>query len=252
MTHETAVPAGGGGGQEARREREAHERTSLRIGAVCAVLGAVVSVAAGAGFADRTPTWEPVRLLTYLAAQPGWYWPTVHLGFILGALLWVSACAAIADTLPDGLARTLGRLATASITVGAAIHAVDSLMDGFGLAALARMWASAAGAEREGLLRDAVVLQQVLHGTWAGVAMLFHGLPFVLLGAAVVVTRRSPLWLGSAGIGAGTVAFIAGLVMFLGLDLLPQVAFIGSAVAVSLWMVALAVLLWRRVAVVVQ
>ena len=252
MLHETAAPAGGGGGQEARREREAHERTTLRTGAVCAVLGAVVSVAAGAGFADRTPTWDPVRLLTYLTAQPGWYWPTVHLGFILGALLWVGAFAAIADTLPGGLARTLGRLATASVTVGAAIHAVDSLVDGFGLAALARMWASAAGAEREGLLRDAVVLQQVLHGTWAGVAMLFHGLPFVLLGAAVVATRRVPAWFGGTGSVAGAVAFVAGVLMFLGLDLLPQAAFIDSAVAVSLWMVVLGVLLGRRAAVVVQ
>lgn len=252
MLHETAAPKGGGSGREARREREAHERTSLRIGAVCAVLGAVVSVAAGAGFANRTPTWEPVRLLTYLAAQPGWYWPTVHLGFILGAFLWVGAFVIIADTLPAGLAGILGRLATVSVTVGAAIHAVDSLVDGFGLAALARMWASAAGAEREGLLWDAVVLQQVLHGTWAGVAMLFHGLPFVLLGAAVVAARRSPLWLGSAGSVAGAVAFVAGVLMFLGLDLLPQAAFIGSAVAVSLWMVAMGVLLGRRAAVAAQ
>ena len=36
----------------------------------------------------------------------------------------------------------------------------------------------------------------VVHGTWASVIALFHGLPFVLLGAAVLVSRRYPAWVG--------------------------------------------------------
>jgi hypothetical protein len=67
------------------------EQMVLRIGAMCAILGAVVSVAAGAGFGNITNELGTEAVLRYLASRPAWYWPTVHLGFILGALLWVGA-----------------------------------------------------------------------------------------------------------------------------------------------------------------
>jgi len=69
-------------------ERQGDERATRRIGAVCAILGSAVSVAAGAGFDNRTTTWETNGCCAFLATQPSWYWPLVHLGFICGALLW--------------------------------------------------------------------------------------------------------------------------------------------------------------------
>jgi len=212
-------------------ERQGNEGATLRIGAVCAILGAAVSVAAGTGFDNRTTTWETERLLRYLATQPSWYWPLVHLGFICGALLWVGAFAVIAGALPEGISGALGRLAMASIVIGATIHVVDSSVDGVGLSAIARSWAAASAGEQANLLRIGGALIEVLHGTWASVLTLFHGLPFVLLGMAVIASRQYPAWLGWVGVVGGLGSLVVGAMMFLGAGFVPPRLFIAFAMS---------------------
>jgi hypothetical protein len=70
----------------------------------------------------------------------------VQLGFILGALLWVGALAALARSLTHGWA--LGQLGAASVVVGAAIHVVDSSISGFDFMALAHAWVAAPVSEQ--------------------------------------------------------------------------------------------------------
>ena len=53
--------------------RVTRERTILRIGAVCAVLGAVVSVAAGMGFGNLTNEHGTEQVLRTIAARPCCY-----------------------------------------------------------------------------------------------------------------------------------------------------------------------------------
>ncbi len=223
-------------------EERTNTRVMRRVGAICAIVGAVVSIAAGTGFGNRTATWGTADLLRYLASRPSWQWPLVHLGFITGAAFWVGAFVVIADTLPEGTSRSLGRLAVASVIFGAAIHAIDSSVDGVGLAALARSWAGASAAEQPNLLRAGDVLIHVIHGTWASVIMLFHGLPFILLGIAVLVSRRYPAWVGWFGIVGGAGSLVLGAAMFLGTQVMLYVAF---AIVVSLWMVTMGFLLWQ-------
>jgi hypothetical protein len=223
-----------------------HERTILRIGAVCAILGTVVSVAAGVGFGNLTNETGTEQVLRYVAARPHWYWPTVHLGFILGAFLWVGAFTALASSLTHGTGWALGRLGAASVIVGAAIHVVDSSINGFGLTALANAWAAAPPAEQESLLHSGDTLLRVLGGTWASVISYFHGLPFVLSGLAVVFSRRYPAWLGWVGVVGGAGSLVVGVMMFLGVGFVPGWLFIVFALVVGLWMVAMGGLMWRR------
>jgi hypothetical protein len=224
-------------------DREMDTPIVLRIGAACAIVGAVVSVAAGTGFGNRTTTWETARLLSYLAARPAWYWPLVHLGFITGAVLWVIAFRIIADTLPDGLSRSLGRLATVTIIFGAAIHIIDSSIDGVGLSAIARSWAAAPAADQPVILRTAAAVVDMVEGVWASVIALFHGLPFALIGAAALISRRYPAWLGWVGIAGGIGSLVLGVLMFLGTQVM---LYIAGAIVVSVWMVAMGFLLWQR------
>jgi hypothetical protein len=222
------------------------EQMFLRIGAVCAILGAVVSVAAGTGFGNITNELGTEAVLRYLASRPGWYWPTVQLGFILGALLWVGAFAALAGSLTHGAGWALGRWGAASVIVGAAIHVVDSSINGFGLTAVAHAWAAAPVSEQSSLLLAGSVLLWILGGTWASVLVLFHGVPFVLFGLAVVLDRSYPIWLGWFGFVGGFGSLFCGVTMFLGVGLVPEGLFTVFALFVSLWMVAMGVLMWRR------
>jgi Domain of unknown function (DUF4386) len=119
-------------------------------------------------------------------------------------------------------------------------------VNGVGLAVWPRTGTSPAAAEQPSLLRAGDVLIHVVHGTWASVIALFHGLPFVLLGAAVVVSRRYPAWIGWFGIVGGAGSLVLGVAMFLGTQVMLYVAF---AIVVSLWMVTMGFLLWQGDAV---
>jgi len=224
--------------------QQTRERTFLRIGAVCAVLGAIVSVAAGTGFGNATNELGTEAVLRYVSSQPTWYWPLVYLGFVLGALLWVGAFVALSESLAQGTARALGRLGVASVIVGATIHVIDSSISGGGLARLADAWASAP--DQASLVRQGDLLLWVLDGTWAGVLGLFHGLPFVLFGLAVVLDRGYPGWLGWLGFAGGLGSLLIGTMMFLGLELVPVWLFIVFALVVSVFMLILGFLMWRR------
>jgi hypothetical protein len=222
------------------------EGTMLRIGAVCAIVGSVVSVAAGMGFGNLTNEVGTERVLREIAARPAWYWPTVHLGFIVGAFLWVGAFVAIATSLEYGASWALGWLGVAAVLVGAAVHVVDSSISGFGLAALAHDWTSAAATDQANLVRMGDMLLYGLNGTWRSVHSYFHGAPFILTGAAVAMSRRYPAWLGWFGVAGGTGSFLGGVLQFLGVVPGTERRVIVFAQAVSLWMVGMGVLMWRQ------
>ena len=70
---------------------------------------------------------------------------------------------------------------------------------------------------------------------------LYHGLPFVLTGLAVALSRRYPAWLGWIGVIGGGGSFVVGIAMLLGVQTGLAVPF---AVVLSLFMVALGWMLW--------
>ena len=223
-------------------ERRAGERLLLRIGAVGAVIGTILQVAAGTSQSTLLGVTADVAL-TNLAAQPDWAWPAIYLGFIFGALLWVAALVALTTTLREGVAWALSRLALVAAIVGVTLHAVDGALNAVGLEGLARAWAVASESERAALTQQGDLLLRLLDGTWAGVITLYHGLPFVLAGLAVALSRRYPAWLGWIGfIGGGGSLFI-GVTMLLGEQTGLAVPF---AVVLSVFMVILGWLLWNQ------
>lgn len=220
-------------------------RILLQIGAVGAVLGAIISVAAGMGFGNVTNELATEQVLRAVAARPPGYWPAVHLAFIIGALLWISAFIALATSFNQGVSWALGWLSAAAIVVGGAVHIIDSSISGFGLVALANAWASAPASDQANLLRVGDTLLYVLNGTWRSVHSYFHGLPFVLAGLAVVTSRRYPAWLGWIGVAGGAASLAGGVLQFLGVVPGTQRLVIVPAQVVSLWIVAMGVLMWR-------
>jgi hypothetical protein len=221
------------------------DRILLRVGAFGAVVGSIVSVAAGLGFGNLTNELDTEQVLRVISARPSWYWPTVHLGFIVGALLWVAAFAALAASFRRGASWALGWLAVPVVLVGAAVHVVDSSISGFGLGALASAWASAPPSEQTHLLRTSDTLLYILNGTWPNVHSFFHGLPFVGAGAAVAFSPRYPAWLGWVGAAGGAASLLGGVLQFVGV--IPhEVRFvIVPAQVVSLWFIVVGILMWR-------
>ena len=100
--------------------------------------------------------------------------------------------------------------------------------------------------EQSNLLRVGDTLLYLLNGTWRSVHSYFHGMPFILSGAAVALSRRYPPWLGWVGVAGGTASFLGGVLQFLGVVPGSERLVIVPAQVVSLWMVAMGVLMWRR------
>jgi hypothetical protein len=216
------------------------EQTLLRVGAVAAVVGTVFQVAAGTSQSAQLGATTEVTL-SALAGQPDWMWPVVYMGFVFGALLWMAALVAVARTLTEGVSWALIRLAVVAAIVGVTLHAVDGVLNAVALEALARAWAAASEADRAPLVQNGELLMVILDGTWAGVITLYHGLPFILTGLAVALSRRYPAWLGWIGVIGGGGSFVVGIAMLLGVQTGLAVPF---AVVLSLFMVALGWLLW--------
>ncbi len=77
---------------------------------------------------------------------------------------------------------------------------------------------------------------------------LFHGVPFVLVGLVVALSRPYPAWLGRIGFIGGAGSLVIGIAMFLGLA--PAGLAVLFAVVLSLFMVVLGWLMRNQARVV--
>jgi hypothetical protein len=219
------------------------ERLLLQIGAVAAITGTILQVAAGTSQSSLLGGAADAALES-LASQPNWLWPVIYLGFIFGALMWIGALVTLASTLTSGAGWALGRLAVAAGIVGATLHAVDGALNAVGLAGLARAWEAANQGERAALIQSSDLLLRMLDATWAGVIILFHGVPFVLAGLAVALSRRYPVWLGWIGVIGGAGSVVIGVAMVFGAA--PAGLAVPFAVVLSLFMIVLGWLMWSQ------
>jgi hypothetical protein len=111
---------------------------------------------------------------------------------------------------------------------------------------LAQAWASASATEQANLVLMGDLLLTIADGTWASSITLFHGLPFVLAGLAVVASGRYPALLGWLGFVGGLGSLIAGPLLFFGVAGLTVGLSVISAVVISLYMLVLGVLMWNQ------
>lgn len=221
-------------------------RALLRTGAVCGVLGGPGFFVLGFTHGDLPAGAEDA--LRYVAERPDWQ--AVHLGAVICALLWVAAFVALAASVSHGAAGALGRLAVASIAVGAAVAVVDFSVDGYALRALAEAWASAPAAQKGELVGSGETLLLILSGTFCMYVSFLFGLPFLLGGLAVAFSRTYPAWLGWAGAVAGTGSLVSGMAFFLDAGIVPDVlVFALFLPVVNLWLAVMGVLMWRRASV---
>jgi hypothetical protein len=116
------------------------DRIFLRIGAICLIVGSLAIFAFRLAHGDP-PAANPEAHLRFITDHPAY--AGVHLGTILGVVLWVGGVIVLASTLTHPLGTLLGRWGVASVLVGAAIFSVDFTIDGVAGQDLATAWAAA-------------------------------------------------------------------------------------------------------------
>jgi hypothetical protein len=218
------------------------EQLFLRFGAIALIIGSIV-VFVCRGLHGDLPAADAAAALAFIAARP--IYAVVHLGAVLGIIVWVAGLVALANALPSPAATVLGRLGAALALVGAAVYTVDFSIDGFAGRALAEQWAAAPPAGRADLELSATTAFQMLRGTSLTAITILWGVPLILFGFALMRQGYAP-WLGWSGVAVGGVTFFATVAEFLWPDFIPGVWIYGGLVSlVQIWSAVLGVVLWR-------
>jgi hypothetical protein len=220
------------------------EEHYLRVGAICVIAGSLAVFAFRLAHGDP-PAATPEAHLQFVTDHPAY--AGVHLGTILGVLVWVGGIIVLVGTFMDSLARLLGRWGTASVLIGAAIFGVDFTIDGVAGQDLARAWAAATPAGQADLVRAAHTATTMLRGPSLMAIVILWGLPLLLFGRAMML-EGYPTWLGWTGLVVGAVTILGATALLLQPELFPGVVVYGllASVLVQMWSLVLGLVMWHR------
>lgn len=228
----------------AANETVTPDRQALKFGGALAVMGGLgyfVALLLHGDLPDQTTEIA----LEHIAGRPEWR--VLKLALIASVLCWIGAFTALVRSLPQGLSILLGRWAVSIAIVGVAIVVVEYAIIGHALKDVADAWLVASGTDTEVNLRMAEVMLAITGGLFHSFVAWMLGLPYVLLGAAIVLGSGYPRWLGWVAVVAGTGALLAGTTRFLGIGLVPYpLLYGGFVIPLSIWLAAMGVLMWRR------
>ena len=220
----------------------AEPRTQLRLGALSAILGALLALVVNLLY--PIPPDDPEALLTLIASNANW--SLLNLALMISTLLILGGLHSLSQVAQGSLARGLARLGVLIAIPGAGIMLIGLAVDGFAMKALADLWANAPVADKADTFRAALAVEQVqraLFHTWAA---FFVGAPFLLLGLSGLVAGGGfPRWLGLMAALGGAGALIAGAAGFLGASL-PSLLFVVAATLVTLWILIAGIVALRR------
>ncbi len=224
--------------------RLTREQILLRIGAVCLVVGSVLVLVFRTLHGDLPADEGGAASLSYVASYP--IYPLVHLGDMLGFLVFASGLFVLSDSLTHRVAWAVGRLAAASVLIGAAVHLTEFSIDGYALTTLAHARAVAAPSGQPNLELGADLALAILGGPATVSLSVAWGLTLVLYGLAVKQEGYSR-WLGWTGMVLGAVIFVMGITQYLKPNIFPGVLLYGGGTwAAQLWAISLGIAMWRR------
>lgn len=219
------------------------KRSDLRIGAVCAVLGAVLLFVGTYLHPMQADPNDPLAAFVEYAADQNWV--ASHLTQLAGVALIVAALIVVSAQLESTGGAAVARIASggaiASLAVAAALQAVD----GIALKLMVDAWA-AETSEKNAPFQATFGVRQVEIGL-AGVMSLLFGATATLYGTAMWSRNLYPKWVAGLAVLGGAPTVLAGIIMaHSGFSSLAMLVSIPSSSVLLVWMFAVGVLLWRR------
>jgi hypothetical protein len=178
------------------------------------------------------------------------HWTLIHLIIILGIILMLAGLIAIRHSIEGGLAETLARLGVYAGTIGVTVGIITVILDGVAAKTLADQWAMSSGSEKTMALH-LVSTNETINFALAGLFNIsFAGLPFILVGLAVALSRAFPPWLGWTAAAAGVGSISAGLIQaFTGKPTIASLilTIIGPTV-ITLWLLLMGIFILQSTA----
>jgi hypothetical protein len=225
---------------------------TLLVAASLLLVGVASAIASNAVHPGRQDPMDNPRVFLEYAASDSWV--AAHLGQFVGYLLTFAGLIVLCHLLAsdDRGAAVTARLAVAMGVAGIAVAAVLQGVDGISLKATVDGWAEASGAQRTAAFSAAEAVRWIEIGV-NSTFRLIQGATVALVVLALASSGRFPGWLGWFGAFCGAAVLLRGVaVTFVGFDMSNPVYVATGAVAsnfpvtlLNLWMVVLAVVMWR-------
>jgi hypothetical protein len=221
---------------------------SLRWPQACGALfisGAVIGLV-GNALHPHTADLDGAATVQAIAGNGAWV--AIHLAIIVAILLVIGGLVGLAEQMEGTSVEPLARLGLAAALLGGAVVTVSSAIDGFGMKALAVASAYAAAPDAALALRISIAVKEVDFGIWSIGMLAFFGVAFACFGGAVAGSRRYPGWFGwIAVVGAGGSAVAALLQIAANGEVqAAETIFFASSLLLTLWTLALGILMWRE------
>ncbi|MGZ8514951.1 MAG: DUF4386 family protein [Candidatus Limnocylindrales bacterium] len=177
-------------------------------------------------------------------------WVAIHLAIIVAILLVIGGLVGLAEEMTGTPGEPLARLGLVAAVLGGSVVTVSSAIDGFVMKALSVVSISATGTDGALALSISVAVKDVDFGIWSIGMLAFFGVAFACFGGAVVASRRYSGWFGWIAIVGATGSAAAALLQIAasGEVQAAETIFFASSLLLTLWTLALGILMWRRYA----
>lgn len=164
-------------------------RAEMRVGSIVMLLGGVGGFIAN--LFHPHPPHQTEALLRMLVAAP--HWSQLHFLIMLSVVFFVCGVAMLTRNLADPMARALGALGRYLVILGGGVYLVEVMIDGGATKFFADRWSEAADpAQKAALFNSADAVAHVWFSLFPVFAGVFIGLAFVVIGAAISVSKNFP------------------------------------------------------------
>lgn len=235
-------------GLQAERRMQAdpaYERALYRIGGGSAVVGALLGMV-GNLIHPVTPINDPEGVARVIATSD--IWVPVHLTIVVGIVLMLFGLVAVNHSIREGLAGVLSHFGLMAAIAGATVGFVLVILDGVGARQLAQEWATAPPDQQETALALVHANETLNFALGSLFNFVFAAATFILFGLAVAFSDVYPRWLGWSVFLAGVASIAAGAIQAAvgePTDASRILTIIGPTI-ITLWILVMGVLLWRR------
>ena len=219
------------------------DRTLIRIGAVSAVVGAVLTMVANI-LHPRSPNIEITQAQIETVAASD-IWITDHLLLLVGVLLLLGGYIALRKSITGQPGAAWAEFGYAGALVSTSVLVVLTGLDGIASKVVHDAYAAAPSA---GTLAIAEMMEEIDIGLFSISIIVFFGVTLLLYGLGVALSDDFPRWLGWVAVVLAIASLITGFVQaYTGLSVLvTNMLFAGLASFITLWVLIMGVLMWRR------
>lgn len=219
------------------------DRALIRIGSVSAIVGAALGMVANI-LHPRSPNIEVTQAQIETVAASD-IWLTDHLALLVSSVLVLGGLIALRRSITGQPGAAWAEFGFAGALVSTAVLVVLFGLDGIASKVVHNAYAAAPSA---GALAIAEMMEEIDIGLFSTFIIVYFGVTLLLYGLGVALSDDFPRWLGWVAIVLASASLITGLVQaYTGLSVLvTNMVFASLASFLSLWLLIMGVLMWRR------